>query len=80
MASVCIGPVPLALRVVLKEPLYGREEAQAVVGDDGVVSDAPLGELFVEGVDVGEQQVLVVVHELLLHGPVEALNMGVHLR
>jgi hypothetical protein len=78
-ASACIRPVPLALGVVSEEPFYGRQQAEAMVGDDGVVGDEPVGELPVEEVKVGKEQVPVPVDELLLNGAVEPLGVGVHL-
>jgi hypothetical protein len=51
-----------------------------MVGALGVVEDEPIGEFAVEEGEVGEEQVLVVVHEGLLDRAVEALGVGVHLR
>jgi hypothetical protein len=50
-----------------------------VVGALGVVEDEPVGQLLVERIQVGKEQVFVVVHEGLLHGSIEALDMCVHL-
>jgi len=44
----------------------------------GVVEDEPVGQLLVEGVQVGKEQVFVVIDEGLLHGSMEALDVGVH--
>ena len=49
-----------------------------MVGDEGVVGDEPVSEFLVEEVDVGEEQVVVPVDELLLDGAVEPFGMGVH--
>jgi hypothetical protein len=43
-----------------------------MVGALSVVEDEPIGEFAVEEGEVGEEQVLVVVHEGLLDRPVEA--------
>ena len=40
-----MGPPPLTLGLVLKEELYRRLSAQAMVGQHGVVSDESVGEL-----------------------------------
>jgi len=53
--------------------------AEGMVGALGVGDDEPIGEFAVEEGEVGEEQVLVVVHEGLLDRAVEALGMGVHL-
>jgi hypothetical protein len=50
-----------------------------MVGALGVVEDEPIGELLVEEIEVGEQQVFVVVDEGFLEGAVEAFHVGVHL-
>jgi hypothetical protein len=50
-----------------------------VVRTLGVVEDEPVGELAVEERKVGEEQLLVVVHEGLLDRAIEALGVGVHL-
>lgn len=49
-------------------------------GAFSVVPEQPIHELVVEFDQIGKEQVLVVVEELLLHGAVEALAVGVHLR
>jgi hypothetical protein len=43
------------------------------------VEDEPLGQLLVERIQVGKEQVFVVVHEGLLHGSIEALDVRIHL-
>lgn len=53
---------------------------RGIVGASGVLEDQPLGELPVEQLHVGEEDMFVVVHEELSNGSVEALQVGVHVR
>jgi hypothetical protein len=50
-----------------------------VAGAFGVVEDEPLGQLLVERIQVGKEQVFVVVHEGLVHGSIEALDVRIQL-
>ena len=45
-----------------------------------MIRDQPVGQLLVEQGHVVEQQVLMIVHELFLNGPVEPFYMGIHFR
>ncbi|GAB2566386.1 hypothetical protein GCM10027066_06910 [Dyella jejuensis] len=77
----CIGPVhPALMAKLLGEYIEGSEQGDAVMRAFGVVPMEPGEESFVEGVDVGEQEILVVVDELLLDGAVESFAMGIHFR
>ena len=73
-----MGPPPLALGLVLNQALYRRFSAQAMVGQHGIISQQPVGEFPVKGGQVIEQQILVVVHEGLLEGAIEAFGVGIH--
>ena len=71
-----MGPPPLALGLVLHEELYRRLAAQAMMGQHGIVSKQPVGELLVKCRQVVKEQALMVVHELL--GALEPFGVGVH--
>ena len=43
-----------------------------------MVSQQPVSEFPVNGAEIVKQQILVVVHELFLDGPIEPFSMGVH--
>ena len=75
-----MGPPPLALGLGLNEELYRRVATEAMMGQDGMVSQQPVGEVPVKGGQVVEQQRLVVVHEGLLEGAIEPFSVGVHFR
>ena len=75
-----MGPPPLPLGLMVNEGLYRRLSAQAMVGQHGIISQQPVGEFPVKGGQVIEQQILVVVHEGLLDGAVEAFGVGIHFR
>ncbi len=49
-----------------------------MVGNDGVIGEQPFRHFTVEQGQVGEQQILVIIHELLLNGAVETLTVCVH--
>ncbi len=46
------------------------------MGQAGVAVEQPVGQFAVKAGQVGVQQILVTVDELLLHGAVEALSAG----
>ena len=75
-----MSPPPLALRPLLDEEVNWRLKAEAMVGSFSVLEEEPVGELAVEGGQVVEQQVFMIVHELFLEGAVEAFRVGVHFR
>ncbi len=72
-----MGPPPLALGLVLKKEVYWRLAPEAMVRQDGIVSQQPVGQLSVKGSEVIKQQILVVVHEGLLEGASEPFDMRV---
>ena len=51
-----------------------------MVGQHGVVGEQPVGQFLVEGSQVVEEEVLMIVHERFLEGEVEAFGVGVHFR
>ena len=51
-----------------------------MVGQHGVVGEQPVGQFLVEGSQVVEEEVLMIVHERFLEGAVEAFGVGVHFR
>lgn len=75
-----MGPSPLALGLLVNQELYRRLAPEAVMGQDRSVSQRPVGQFAVDGRQVVEEQVLVVVHELFLEGAIEAFGMRVHFR
>jgi len=52
--------------------------SESMVWSFGVVEDEPVGELFVEAGQVGEEQVFVIVDERFLDGAVESFGMRIH--
>ncbi len=50
------------------------------MGQDGMVSQQPVGQFPINGGQVIKQQVLMVIHELFLEGAIEAFGVGVHFR
>ena len=75
-----MGPPPLALRLMLKKELYRRWATEALVGQHGMVSPQPVGQVPVQGGEVVKEQVLMVIHELFLDSAIELFGMGVHVR
>ena len=75
-----MGPPPLALRLMLKKELYRRLATEALVGQQGMVSPQPVGQVPVQGGEVVKEQVLMVIHELFLDSAIELFGMGVHVR
>ena len=55
-------------------------QSQGMMGAFGVVPEEPIDEFIVEGLEVGEEQLLVVVNKLLLEGAVKTFAAGIHLR
>ena len=51
-----------------------------MVSANGIIPDKILRELAVEDREIGEQEILMVINELLLDGAIEAFTVGVHLR
>ncbi len=68
----------MALDMILYQGLYRGLELKAMVWNESVVGDQPVGHFAVELGEVGKQEVFVVVDETFLDGAVEAFGMGVH--
>ncbi|MCY3955119.1 MAG: hypothetical protein OXF47_03880, partial [Nitrospira sp.] len=75
-----MGPPPLALGLMLNQELYWRLSVQAMMRQDSIVSQQPVGQVPVKGGQVVKQQVLMVIHELFLEGAIEPFGVGVHFR
>jgi len=73
-----MGPPPLALGLLVNQELYRRLAGQAMMRQDSIVSQQPVGQLPVKGSEVIKQQIFVVVHEGLLEGAIEPFDMRVH--
>ena len=65
------------LRLMLKKELYRRWATEALVGQHGMVSPQPVGQVPVQGSEVVKEQVLMVIHELFLDSAIELFGMGV---
>ena len=68
----------MALGFLLDKELYRSFQSEAVVGQDGVVLDQPVGEFAVEFGEVVKQEVFVIIDEDILDSAVEAFCVGVH--
>src|SRR5690348_3275447 len=76
----CTGPVhPARVANLISEYIEGRAQGDAVVRTFGVVPMQPLEQVIVEGIEIAEQEIFVIVDELLLDGAIEAFAMRVHL-
>ena len=75
-----MGSPPLTLGLLVNQELSRRLAPEAMVGQEGIGSQQPVGQLPVEGGPVVNQQLLVVVHEGLFEGAIEPFNLRVHFR
>lgn len=81
MASPCLMPGHSGLLGVLfGDGLAWGQVAQSPVRALSVVAAQPVQKMSVEAAQVVGQQVFLKVHQFLLHSPVEAFIIGVHLR
>lgn len=75
-----MGSPPLTLGLLVNQELSRRLAPGALVGQDGIGSQQPVGQFSVTGGPVGNQQLLVVIHELFLEGAMESFDLRVHVR
>lgn len=75
-----MGPPPLALGLVLHGEWSLRLAPEAMVRQDGIVNQQPVGQVPVKGRQAVNQQLLMVIDELFFEGTIEAFGVGVHFR
>ena len=73
-----MGPPLLALGLLMKEAWSRRLQAKAMVRQDRIISQEPVGQVAVEGGQVAEPHILVIVHEIFLDRAMEPFHMRVH--
>ena len=75
-----MGPLPLALGLMVNQELSRRLATETLVEQHGIVSPQPVGQVPVKGGQVVKQQPLMEIHEPFLEGTIELFGMSIRIR